>query len=491
MVNITKVKKEEKIQNNILIIIFFCLSVLISLPSIIAYIKNGIIQNIFSYFTLLNKKPVTGELFNYQEALYSGLAFFIVLTILFILYTFIVKKQQKIFKNSKQIYIFIVIISICFAIVIPNTSLDVYSYIASGWTFSNYGENPYYVSPLEIVGVNGDESFDMYSKTATVWFNETCVYGPFWTIICAVLSKLSFGSLTFAVFIFKIFNILVHICNCILINKITRKKQLVLLYGLSPFILFEALANVHNDILIILLILLSIYFVKNKKNLILSVLCISLSICIKYFTIILLPFIVIYYAREKTTIQRLKYCAISMVEVVIVTLSLYAIFIRDLSVFSGLFLQQEKLNRSLLYVIGNFTTESIAYIFRDIFLLAFVIYFAYECIKLLRKKELNFMQVIRKYNIFIAIFTLVLITNFNSWYLMWIFPTMLFAKSKHLNMFLALTYGWTLSYTANIIVWSEEEYLIIVNMITAVVLMVIAYKLKIDKFKIDKKEIKE
>ena len=35
-----------------------------------------------------------------------------------------------------------------------------------------------------------------------------------------------------------------------LIYKITKKDLFVLLYGLNPFVLFEALVNVHNDIAI-------------------------------------------------------------------------------------------------------------------------------------------------------------------------------------------------------------------------------------------------
>jgi uncharacterized membrane protein len=53
-----------------------------------------------------------------------------------------------------------------------------------------------------------------------------------------------------------------------------------LIYGANPTILFEALSNVHNDIFIVLFILLAIYFVTKKKNLMLSVAFIAMATAI-------------------------------------------------------------------------------------------------------------------------------------------------------------------------------------------------------------------
>ena len=100
----------------------------------------------------------------------------------------------------------------------------------------------------------------MYNKVANCWRYETVVYGPLWTLICKLLTSISFGNIDVALAIFKGTNLIVHLINCLLIWKITHKKKFVLIYGTNPAILFEALSNVHNDIFIVLFILLAIQF---------------------------------------------------------------------------------------------------------------------------------------------------------------------------------------------------------------------------------------
>ena len=87
------------------------------------------------------------------------------MSVMFILYILIIKHSNKIFKSKKQLIIAICIISVLFALIIPYTSTDVYSYIANGWSASHYHENPYYKS----VGQISDEHQvrdQMYNKLA-------------------------------------------------------------------------------------------------------------------------------------------------------------------------------------------------------------------------------------------------------------------------------------------------------------------------------------
>lgn len=72
-----------------------------------------------------------------------------------------------------------------------------------------------------------------------------------------------------------------------------------LIYGLNPFILIEGISSVHNDMFVVMFILLAIYFLKNKKKILPSVVFLSLGAGIKYFPIILLPFMIIYHLEKK------------------------------------------------------------------------------------------------------------------------------------------------------------------------------------------------
>ena len=47
----------------------------------------------------------------------------------------------------------------------------------------------------------------------------------------------------------------------------------------------------------------------------------------------------------------------------------------------------------------------------------------------------------RKYYAFIAIFTLIIMTNFNRWYLLWLFPTIFLIRGKQTKLLLYFSYA--------------------------------------------------
>ena len=178
-----------------------------------------------------------------------------------VIYLLIIKKEKHIFKNKKEVIVFITIIAAIFMIILPYLSSDIYYYIGDSWLCSKYHENPYYttVKDLQDRGIN-----DEILNNTGVWKNTVTVYGPLYNMISIILSFFSFGNITLALYIFKIVSLLVHIFNSVIIGKITKSKKYVLLYGLNPLILIELLSNVHNDIYLILFLLLALYFLVSK-----------------------------------------------------------------------------------------------------------------------------------------------------------------------------------------------------------------------------------
>lgn len=73
-----------------------------------------------------------------------------------------------------------------------------------------------------------------------------------------------------------------------------------------------------------------------------------MATAIKYFTVILLPFIIIYYFRkEKTLVRFIKCLEYGMLFLIIARIP-YLLYIRDIQVFSGIIIQQEKLAKSFM-----------------------------------------------------------------------------------------------------------------------------------------------
>lgn len=427
----------EKNKSIILKILFGISCLMFAIPSILYYINNKTIFEFGMWFRFL---------LNDGSRIDQTIIYILILCIMSILYFTIVKERKDIFKNIKQVILFIAIISLVFVIVIPFTCSDVFYYLGIGRISGTYHQNPYYVTIKEFVE-QGDNS--NYLKQDTVlaqgylndWSNSTVVYGPVWTFICQSISIMSFGNIDVGLLIFKLINLLVHILNCYLIYKISNKKIFVLSYGLNPFILIEGIACVHNDMFVILFTLASLYFLLKKKKIVLSLIFLALATAIKYFTVLLLPFIMIYYVRkEKTSVRFLKCMKYGIGFVAILSI-FYLGYIRDIQVLSGLVIQQEKLAKSFYITISEYFTEpeGLVKIINKTLLISFAIVYFFTCLTLLNKKEIKFGKEIKKANYFIAAFLFLLITNFQPWYIMWLFPCLMWMKADDVKLIIQIS----------------------------------------------------
>ena len=441
----TKALKKQMDKNKIVLILYALTSAFLTIPTIIYFIKGkGLyaFRELFSYFFVITDNQIIKDL--------DALSYISLFLILFILYFIILKKHNKIFKNIKEIFIFISIIGILFVIVIPSTSLDVYSYIGNGWADAHYGENPYYTPVEEILLRDGLDQ--MLGRVARVWRTETVIYGPAWSVVCKILTSLSFGNLEFSLYIFKIASFLVFLGSTYLIYKITNKKFFTIMFGLNPFILFEFLTNVHNDIFLVFFILLGIYFIKNKRNIYLAVASLAIATAMKYLSILLLPFLLAYALKDENVKDKIKKIILCAIEFIAIIVALYLIYLRDFNVLAGIFIQQNKYGRSIPLILWYLLNgdEKALIIVKIVSLTIFAIaYITIICKILFSKKssKITFRKTIQTYQVFLLAFTFLLITNFNAWYVVWLFPTLMWQKAKNIRLTLYLSIGVLTSYT--------------------------------------------
>ena len=427
---------KDKISNNLIKILFVIVCIMFAIPSIKYYINNKTTFKFEQWFKFL---------LNDTNRISQTYIYVLIICALILLYFLIVKNREKIFKSNKQMFAFIAIVTVIFIAVIPFTSSDIFYYLGIGRLNSTYHQNPYYITIKEFVE-QGTNSQYLESDTVlaqgyiNVWSNSTVVYGPIWTAICKIVASLSFGNIDIGLLIFKTLNVLVHLLNCYLIYKITHKKMFTLLYGLNPYILIEGIACVHNDIFVVLFTLASFYFLLKKKNILVSILFLALATAIKYFTILLLPFIIIYHFRKEKPIKRFKNCILCGLVFIITLIMFYLLYIQDFNVFSGLFIQQEKIAKSF-YVITEYFTEpdGLASKINSFLLKAFIIIYFFTCVIILNKKYIKWQKEIQKANYFIIAFLFLLITNFQPWYIMWLFPCFMWQKSKDIKLIIQIS----------------------------------------------------
>lgn len=430
-------KKQKKETKTILKILFIISCIIFAIPSITYYIENK---------TVLKFEPWFQFLLNDTNRIEQTMVYILILIALTVFYFLIVKNREKVFKSKKEMFIFITIVALIFIAVIPFTCSDVFYYLGVGRINSEYHQNPYYTTIKEFVEQGNNSNYleqDTVLEQGYIndWADSTVVYGPIWTFICSIVSVLSFGNIDIGLTVFKLFNVIVHILNCYLIYKISHKKIFVLLYGLNPFILIEGIACVHNDMFVILFALCSFYFLLKKKNIWLSLLFLALATAIKYFTIILLPFIVIYYVRKDKSLKRFAKCIGYGILFVAIIAICYLMYVQDINVLKGLVTQQEKLAKSFYIMISEYfkEPEGLVTIVNKTLLMAFTIIYFFSCVILLNKKEIRFRKEIQKANYFIMAFLFLLITNFQPWYIMWLFPCLMWQKADDIKLIIQIS----------------------------------------------------
>ena len=418
--------------NQLIKIVFIIASILFAMPSVLYFIQNKTTLDFGPYFYFLYDAPINRAT--------QTLLYIILLGILAVSYFMIIKRRKEIFQNTRKMFFFILIIAVIFIAVLPFTCSDVFYYLGIGRLDSSYQQNPYYTTIKEFVE-QGENA--QYLQTDTVlaqgysndWADSTVVYGPVWTLICKIVAGLSFGNLDIALLLFKLVNVGIHLLNCYLIYKIAHKKIFILLYGLNPFILIEGIACVHNDIFMILLILMALYFLVRKKNLVGVIISLAMATAIKYFAIILLPFVIIYYFRKEKPGKRFVKCIQYGVLFGIVVAIPYLFYVRDWQVLSGLFIQQEKLAKSFYIILTEYFKNPTlsASTVNHILLGAFTIIYFFTCVVLLNKKEIRLREEMKKANYFIMAFLFLLITNFQPWYIMWLFPLLMWQRAENIR----------------------------------------------------------
>lgn len=419
-------------KNKILLYLMVIVSIILCIPSIMYLITNETVDGFNAYYTYNLIKTNDARIGTLNGIIIIGL-----LLVFSFIYYLIIRKEKEIFKNKKQIIIFIAIVSFVFMMILPYLSSDIFYYMGDSWLAAKYNENPYYttVKDLQDNGIN-----DEILNNTGYWKYTTSIYGPLWNSIAKILVSFSFGNITIALFVFKIVSYLIHILNSYLVHKITQSNKYMLLYGLNPLVLIELLSNVHNDIYLILFILVALYFLIRKKYIYFTIIFMALSICIKYSTVLMVPFILIYCFRNNSIPKRILYCLAGGLSILAIVVIFYLPYYRDMTIFTNMLVQDGKYTQSFMALLmikleGNSLFSMINSLKLPVFA---IIYLSTVTIALFCKKiSLSF--IIKKYNFIMLIFIFIVLTTFQKWYILWLLPTIFLVNKSMRNFIIALT----------------------------------------------------
>jgi len=200
-------------------------------------------------------------------------------------------------------------------------STDVFDYIRHGRIFAFYGENPLIVPATFFPQ---DPFF-----TLGGWVGTGSVYGSLHVYLTAALARIAGDGIAANLFLFRGFFIGINLVNLLLIWKIAARikpgleRKALVFFGWNPFVLTLVVANAHNDLLMLTLVLAGLLCYLDRRYL-LGVLSITLAILVKFIALpILLVYIALLVRQQQSLLRRVAYGAGSLALAATVTVTSY------------------------------------------------------------------------------------------------------------------------------------------------------------------------
>ena len=199
---------------------------------------------------------------------------------------------------TRLIFFGVMVFGVILLAVVPFHSSDLYGYLNRGFQQSVYGTNPYLTPVVKIPGWQQEPLFHPH------WIYNPCPYGFFFAQLTAWLTGL-FGRSFMAAFLgFKMLNWLLLLGSTALILKLARQLRLprpelaAYAFGANPLVLLHVMANGHNDIGMVFLLLAALWAVSSPRWRWAALPLLMLSVLIKYASLLAVPFVGLYLLKS-------------------------------------------------------------------------------------------------------------------------------------------------------------------------------------------------
>lgn len=178
---------------------------------------------------------------------------------------------------------------------LPLFSRDSYAYIGQG-RLMQQGLNPY---------TDGISSLNNYFLLGpdTMWTEAPTPYGPLWLWVEQLAVLLPANSPEIALIPFRLASLAGVVLLAIYVPKLAQRHgfnphRAMWLAVLNPITLLNFIASVHNDSLMMGLVVAGLYYASNKRPVV-GILLVTASIAIKPITLIALPFVGLLWAGSR------------------------------------------------------------------------------------------------------------------------------------------------------------------------------------------------
>lgn len=286
------------IKNNKKIIFLFLFQILSVIGWFIIFRLYPLTKYIHVPFFALDK--ISGH-FNSLSIRYTALLILLI-TFCYLIGCFLINNVK-----TKLFYWIIILLVLLQAIIVlfiyPVGNTDVFNYVAESKLFYFYRQNPY-TTTYSLIPYDQLKNFSGF-------LDKTLAYGPVWLFSTAIPDFfIDFNNSNFlltSIFSYKTFNLILTLLTGFLVTKLFNKNNDKLkawyFWVANPFVLFDVVVNVHNDVLIALFFVLFLFLYKKKK--LSAFLFIVLASLVKIYCLALFPFVIIKAIKDKWKITTL------------------------------------------------------------------------------------------------------------------------------------------------------------------------------------------
>jgi hypothetical protein len=334
--------------------------------------------------------------------------------------------------------------------VYPVAAIDVFNYIAENIVLLKYHANPMLVSLVQY-------PHDPLVSLTVGWGIYPAAYGPIGLLIDAIPTLfVGYNVLANLIFLKVIFSAALLVGAFVAYKILARigpefAPAGALALAWNPFVLFEFSANSHNDIMMVLFILLAVLALVEKHPLLAMVL-VTTSALVKYSSLPLIPLFFIYSFKNHADYQqRIKYAILATGMSLLLTLVTFGPFWAGLRIFDSLFFVSRINLSSFNMFLNDISSRSISLDQAKLLGFAvfgcFYLYALFLCCK-------GIEDMLR--GCFITMFALLGfgVSNVEVWYAIWPFALAILVPAMDVTLIASLCiYGATLTELVHAYVW--------------------------------------
>ena len=429
------------------------------LRSRMALVLTGIGCELVYFFYLLQQFPL---LRSYNDLIDMGMVtktshagflwFLLVFSLLFALFGFAWWRAYHL-RDRATLWLILgfgAIFALTNIFVYPVTAIDVFNYIAEGIVMIDYHANPMLVSLAQY-------PHDSLVRLTVGWGIYPASYGPIGLLIDAIPTLLTgrnvLANLIFLKVLFSSILLLEAFVAYKILSKIGPKFALAgaLALAWNPFALFEYSANSHNDILMMLFVLLAVLALVEERP-ILALVLVTASALTKYASLPLIPLFFAYsVVHQSSNQQRLRYIGLATAASLLLALITFAPFWAGPRTFDSLFFVNRINLSSFNMFLNDISSKTISLDqAKQLGLVIFGLFYVYALFLCTRRIE----DMLR--GCFIAMFALLAfgITNVEVWYAIWPFAlAAVIPDGGEMLVGSLLIYGATLTELVHAYVW--------------------------------------